>query len=71
MNSLNQSFKRTLKRMRVGTSQLFYHMSGDEKGVAIKFGMNSVRWVPLDRPKAKDVEIQMTIEQCVERFGYE
>ena len=68
LNAWDKSFKRDLRKMKVGVGKIFYFISGGRKGLAVKVDADHIHWTPPDVGDSNAVVV--TIDECVERYGY-
>jgi len=68
MNEWDKSFMKTLLDLPVGTSKVFYWISGGRKGMVTRLDEDHVRWLPPDVGDSNAVVV--TINECVARYGY-
>ena len=68
MNHWDEHFLATLRGLASGESKVFYYMSGSRKGLAVKLDDGRIRWTPPDVGDSNAVVV--TVEECVERYGY-
>jgi hypothetical protein len=68
LNHWDEHFLKTLQEMPVGSSKVFYYMSGSRKGLAVKLSAGWVRWTPPDVGDSN--ALVLTLYECVEQFGY-
>lgn len=68
LNAWDKSFKRSLRKMPIGGSKIFYYISGGRKAMATKVDADHIRWLPPDVGDSNAVVV--TIDECVERYGY-
>lgn len=69
VNHWNESFRNKLLAIPVGESRVFFYIGcGGRKGTATRVDENHVRW--LIPGTGESNAVLLTIDECVERFGY-